>query len=112
MIFENNNSIQMIGFIEQTESVCVGIEAVVARAIEETQSMVLEGVHVVPGFLDHSRWREALVLEFVLSVSDADHHRTHFTVREFDSTQDVFPIAADWAQANGVATRLRPPSHH
>ena len=30
-------------------------------------------------------------------------NRAHFTVREFDSTQDVFPIAADWAQANGVA---------
>ena len=81
----SGTDLSRIGFIEQTESVCVGIEAVVARAIEETQSMVLEGVHVVPGFLDHSRWREALVLEFVLSVSDADHHRTHFTVREYDT---------------------------
>jgi hypothetical protein len=29
-------------------------------------------------------------------------NRAHFTVREFDATEDVFPIVTDWAQANGV----------
>ncbi len=51
-----------VGFIEQTKAVSVGIEALVARGIDEAQRMVVEGVHIVPGFLDQSRWREALVL--------------------------------------------------
>ena len=56
-----------MGFIEQTKAVSVGIEAIVARGIDEAQRMVVEGVHLVPGFLDRSRWGEAIVLEFVLA---------------------------------------------
>src|SRR5450759_5214432 len=59
-----------VGFMEQTKAVSVGIEAIVARGIDEAQRMVIEGVHIVPGFLERSRWREALVLEFVLAVQD------------------------------------------
>jgi 2-phosphoglycerate kinase len=80
-----------MGFIEQTKDVCVGIDAVVERALEEAQSIILEGVHVVPGFLDHSRWHDALVLEFVLSIADPDRHRSHFAVREFE-TGGVRPL--------------------
>ena len=74
-----------VGFIEQTKAVAVGLEALVARGIDEAQRMVVEGVHIVPGFLDSSRWREALVIEFVLAVSDKDRHRANFTVREWES---------------------------
>ena len=74
-----------VGFIEQTKAVAVGLEALIARGIDEAQRMVVEGVHIVPGFLDSSRWREALVLEFVLTVSDKDRHRANFTVREWES---------------------------
>ncbi len=74
-----------VGFIEQTKAVAVGLEALVARGIDEAQRMVVEGVHIVPGFLDSSRWREALVAEFVLAVSDKDRHRANFTVREWES---------------------------
>ena len=38
-----------VGFMEQTKAVSVGIEAIVARGIDEAQRMVIEGVHVVPG---------------------------------------------------------------
>jgi 2-phosphoglycerate kinase len=47
--------------------------------------MVIEGVHIVPGFLDRDRWREALVLQFVLAVHDPGLHRSHFTVREWET---------------------------
>jgi len=74
-----------VGFIEQTKAVSVGIDALIARGIDEAQRMVVEGVHIVPGFLERSRWREALVLEFVLAVSDRDRHRSHFTVRDWET---------------------------
>jgi 2-phosphoglycerate kinase len=74
-----------VGFIEQTKAVSVGIQALVARGIDEAQRLVIEGVHIVPGFLDTSRWGEAIVLEFVLAVGDRDRHRGHFTVREWET---------------------------
>jgi 2-phosphoglycerate kinase len=46
---------------------------------------VVEGVHLVPGYLDASRWREAIVLEIVLAVGDASRHRGNFTVREWET---------------------------
>jgi 2-phosphoglycerate kinase len=74
-----------MGFIEQTKAVSVGIEALVERGIDEAQRMVIEGVHLVPGYLDRSRWGEAMVLEFVLAVSDKERHRSNFTVREWET---------------------------
>ena len=80
-----------VGFMEQTKAVCVGVEAIIERGITEAQQMVLEGVHLVPGFLDRSRWREAIVLEFVLAVTDKDRHRSNFTVRDWE-TGGVRPV--------------------
>ena len=39
------------GFLQQTKNVLVGVRASIERAIEEGWSMVLEGVHLVPGML-------------------------------------------------------------
>ena len=79
------------GFIEQAKSVAVGIEALVGRAVQESQSLILEGVHLVPGYLDRGRWRNAVVIEFVLAVPDARRHRTHFTARDWQ-TGGVRPL--------------------
>lgn len=74
-----------MGFIEQTQTVAVGISSLIERAITEAQSMIVEGVHLVPGFLDRTRWKEALVLEFVLAVHDEELHRAHFSVRDWET---------------------------
>ncbi len=74
-----------MGFIEQTKAVSVGIEALVQRGVDEAQRMVIEGVHLVPGYLDRSRWGEAIVLEFLLAISDKERHRSNFTVREWET---------------------------
>jgi len=74
-----------MGFIEQTKAVSVGVEALVQRGIDEAQRIVVEGVHIVPGYLDTSRWNEAIVLEFVLAISDKERHRSNFTVREWET---------------------------
>ena len=39
------------GFLDQTRHVLVGVKAAIDRALEEGWSMVLEGVHLVPGML-------------------------------------------------------------
>jgi 2-phosphoglycerate kinase len=68
------------GFLEQTRNVMVGVRASIERALEEGWSMVLEGVHLVPGMLP--RLDGALVVQCVLAIEDEEVHSTHFMVRD------------------------------
>jgi 2-phosphoglycerate kinase len=79
------------GFIEQAKSIAVGVNAVVDRAITEGQRTIIEGVHIVPGFLDRSRWNQAVVVEVVLAIRDIERHRSHFYVREWE-TDGIRPL--------------------
>ena len=60
------------------------------RAIEERTSLVVEGVHMVPGMLASAgaeeRMAEVLLLPMVVAVSDAELHRSHFLVREQETS--------------------------
>jgi 2-phosphoglycerate kinase len=75
-----------LGFLEQTRNVLVGVQASIDRALEEGWSMVLEGVHLVPGMLPHPTGR-ALVIECVLAISDEELHASHFYTRGLDSDE-------------------------
>lgn len=72
----------LAGYIEQVEKVSVGINAIISRAIKEGTRMVLEGAHVVPGYLNEDDWDNAILIQMVLMVHDEDHHRSHFYVRD------------------------------
>ena len=72
------------GFLEQTREVLVGVRAAIDRALEEGWSMVLEGVHLVPGMLP-KEIEGALVVECVLGIDDAEAHASHFWIRATDS---------------------------
>jgi 2-phosphoglycerate kinase len=71
------------GFLEQTRSVLVGVRASIERALEEGWSMVLEGVHLVPGML--LPIDDALVVQCVLAIDDEEAHSAHFMVRDLGS---------------------------
>jgi 2-phosphoglycerate kinase len=72
------------GFLEQTRDVLVGVQAAIERALEEGWSMVLEGVHLVPGMLPREI-EGALVVQCVLAINDAEAHASHFWIRDSDS---------------------------
>jgi 2-phosphoglycerate kinase len=72
------------GFMEQTREVLVGVRAAIERALQEGWSMVLEGVHLVPGMLS-KEIAGALVVECVLAIDDAEAHASHFWIRDTDS---------------------------
>ena len=74
---------QLIGFLEQTRNVLVGVRAVVERALHEGFSMVLEGVHLVPGMLPAIEG--ALVVHCVLAIESEEEHAMHFYVRDSGS---------------------------
>jgi 2-phosphoglycerate kinase len=71
------------GFLEQSRNVLVGVRAAIERALEEGWSMVLEGVHLVPGMLP--RIDGALVAQCVLAIEDVDAHSGHFVIRDAGS---------------------------
>jgi len=71
------------GFVEQTRNVLIGVRGVIDRALQEGWSLVLEGVHLVPGMLPPVEG--ALVVHCVLAIEDADLHTSHFWVRDAHS---------------------------
>ena len=76
----------VIGFREQTSAVSVGIDALIQRAIDEGTDLILEGAHLVPGFLDYSRFKgKAVVVPLVVTVDEVDVHRSHFLKRARES---------------------------
>jgi len=72
----------IVGFREQTAVVTTGVKALIDRSVLEGDSLVLEGVHLVPGYLDSHQFRDARVVQLVISVEDEDAHRSHFYIRE------------------------------
>jgi 2-phosphoglycerate kinase len=71
----------VVGFVDQCRHVCVGVEAALRRALTEGWSMVLEGVHLVPGMLP-SELEGALVVHVVIGIGDEEIHRMHFHIRD------------------------------
>ena len=69
------------GFLEQTTNVLIAVEASIERALQEGWSMVLEGVHLVPGMLATAR-DDAVVVHCVLSIEDEEAHAGHFWIRD------------------------------
>ncbi len=55
----------------QTSHVSVGVNAVIQRALEEGLSLVLEGIHLVPG---HIQPLGETVFHFVLKLEDREEH--------------------------------------
>jgi 2-phosphoglycerate kinase len=75
----------LVGFLEQTRNVLVGVRAALERALQEGWSMVLEGVHLVPGMVP-SDIEGALVVHCVLAVENEEVHASNFWIR--DATSD------------------------
>ena len=71
----------LVGFLDQTRHVLVGVQASIDRALQEGWSMVLEGVHLVPGLLPPAA-TGALVVHVVVAVEDEESHARHFFSRD------------------------------
>jgi 2-phosphoglycerate kinase len=78
------------GFLEQSRNVLVGVRASLDRALEEGWSMVLEGIHLVPGLVELPRAAaKAVVAQCVLEIVDSNEHASHFFVRDATSPRPV-----------------------
>lgn len=75
----------IIGFREQAAAVAVGAQALIDRAIAEGTDIILEGAHLVPGFLSDIESNDAVIVPLLVTVEDEELHRSHFFMRTRDS---------------------------
>jgi 2-phosphoglycerate kinase len=87
---EESGDAAILGFLDQTRNVLVGAHAALERAATEHWSMVLEGVHLVPGMISVDV-PGAFVVQCVVAIEDENLHRSHFWVREY-ATEGLRPL--------------------
>jgi 2-phosphoglycerate kinase len=75
----------IIGYREQAAAVAVGAQALVRRAVAESTDLILEGAHLVPGFMDPAEFTGAFVVQFIITCDDEEAHRSHFLARAHDN---------------------------
>jgi len=71
----------LAGFQEQAALVAVGVKAMISRAIKENSSIIVNGVHIVPGIIDAAEF-ETCITQFLLVLDDASSHRARFGRRQ------------------------------
>jgi 2-phosphoglycerate kinase len=79
----------LAGFLDQTKNVLVGVRAVIERSLHEGWSMVMEGVHLVPGLVPPVEG--ALAVQCVLEIESEAIHACHFWVRD-TTTEGLRPV--------------------
>ncbi|MGB7968856.1 MAG: 2-phosphoglycerate kinase [Methanobacterium sp.] len=71
----------LIGFRDHVDTVSIGVEAVIERSLKEGISIVIEGVHIVPGFISDDLVKRHNVNMFVLTLQDEEVHKGRFYSR-------------------------------
>ncbi|OQA21520.1 MAG: 2-phosphoglycerate kinase [Actinobacteria bacterium ADurb.Bin346] len=82
----------ILGFREQVMAVIVGVEAIIKRSIEEKHDIIIEGAHIVPGYMEIEKYNsKAIIQEIVITVPDLQVHKEHFSKRTIE-TQGSRPM--------------------
>ncbi len=79
------------GFHEQSLSVLVGVRAIINRALTEGTHIIIEGAHILPGFIAPQQFPDALIVPLLITVGDEKLHRGHLYIREVE-TQGTRPF--------------------
>lgn len=69
------------GFVSHVDVVNVGIEAIIERSVKEGISTIIEGVHVVPGFIRKDLMDDNNIIIFTITVDDEESHKQRFYAR-------------------------------
>jgi len=75
----------LTGFQLQVTEVSVGIEAIIERAIKEGTPTLIEGLHVVPGFINEELLKRYNVMMFILHIKDEKEHKNRLYARAFET---------------------------
>ena len=74
------------GFREQARVVNVGVQAILGRCVEERTSVIIDGVHLLPGLADMASLEEAaFMVPICLSLEDRAAYEARFAKREVEA---------------------------
>jgi 2-phosphoglycerate kinase len=68
-------------FERQAEQVLVGVRAEIERAVREGTSLIIEGIHLVPGRVELDAVGSGLLVHVILTVDDSDDLLERFEAR-------------------------------
>jgi 2-phosphoglycerate kinase len=73
-------------FEEQASKVCTGVKAMIERSVEENISLVVDGVHLVPGLIDCEIYADrAYVIPLTITTLNRSVYRERFLKRQADA---------------------------
>jgi 2-phosphoglycerate kinase len=76
-----NCNIYITGFERHIEPVLIGVEGIIDRSLTEGLSVIIEGTHLVPGFISEKYITMPNIIFIVLTLSSEDHHKKRFSAR-------------------------------
>lgn len=79
----------LVGFHQQSLLVNVGVESMIRRSIQENVDLIVNGVHLLPGLIDRSKFPNACIVQFVVTVSDPQIHMQRFLQRQHAARKRV-----------------------
>jgi hypothetical protein len=80
--FENNGEgLISAGFEEHASFVIPAIEKVITRAVNDSDDVVIEGVHLVPGLLNIDKFKDDAFIHFFVLTTDEEIHKERFVKR-------------------------------
>ncbi len=69
------------GIEEHASFVLPAVEKVIKRAVDDYDDLVIEGVHLVPGFLDIEKFKKDASIHFFVLTADEEVHKERFVRR-------------------------------
>ena len=77
------------GFNQQVNVVSTGVKPVIDRGVEEGVNSIVDGVHVVPGYLGMTDRDDCHTFQYVLEVPDEAEHARRFQTRANTSNRNA-----------------------
>jgi 2-phosphoglycerate kinase len=84
----DDKDLMVDGFLTQSEQIGVAVEAVLERAVSERVAMIIEGIHIHPGYmqsLSEAEHEDAIVVPFMLAVLDPEQLQKQLRGRLVDA---------------------------
>ncbi|MEE3418977.1 MAG: 3H domain-containing protein [Methanosphaera sp.] len=79
--YESEEKLIEAGFEEHASFVIPAIEKVIKRSVKDKDSIVIEGVHLVPGLLDIKQFENEANVYFFILTADKEAHQERFISR-------------------------------
>lgn len=77
----DTDSLIEAGFEDHASFVIPAIERVIRRAVDDYDDVVIEGVHLVPGFIDIDKFKNDASIHFFILSADKEIHKERFVKR-------------------------------